>query len=90
MSNLNTSKPVSSSAGKVVVKEFWCPQRRRNVSATFEVKGWWIFRKLKAVVDCPAMNDAGPTCVKSCLCADERHWATRDVGRTLEGLSPGL
>lgn len=67
---------------RVIVKDFWCPDKKRNVSVTFAVKGR-IFRKLQAVVDCPAIDDAGGTCTRRCLHVAEQRWPTRRISRPL-------
>ncbi len=89
MTTISANKADSPETRKVIVKEFWCPNRGRAVSVTFAVKGR-ILRKLQAVVDCPAANDPGPTCEKQYLCAAERRWATREVTKSLLAQWPGL
>lgn len=75
----------SNVSAPLTVEELWCQDKQRFVDVTFAVQGR-ICRKKLAVVDCPAINDKGPTCERRCLYRPEPR---RTIGPLLAQL-PGL
>ena len=51
---------------RTVERDVWCPAKKRHVTATLLVKGYWS-PKVQGVVHCPAFHDSGAGCHLGCL-----------------------
>jgi len=51
---------------RIVEKTIWCPNRKRECAAKFEVEGT-IVTRVKDVTECPAMEGYEKSCDRACM-----------------------
>jgi len=51
---------------RIIEKTIWCPNRKRECAAKFEVEGVVITR-VKDVTECPAMEGYEKSCDRACM-----------------------
>jgi len=51
---------------RIIEKTIWCPNRKRECAAKFEVEGT-IVTRIKDVTECPAMEGYEKSCDRACM-----------------------